>query len=352
VLGTSYLRVMVGGSFTIFLLLHLTTIQRALGSSKTPIVMMVLANVLNLVLAVVLVYGPGEAPAVFRWGPPIARALHLPRMELMGAAWATIIARAVVLVPIAVVLVKRFGLFNRPSWSKPNWPVLRAIWRLGWPTSVQLVVRIAAMLITHSVVARAYTTIVFRLETMALFVGLGWGSASQTFIGQNIGARLTARASASGWWATAYNAAMMAILAVVYRLYAGPIVAFFDESPGVVKFATDYVTWVGPSYVALGVGIVLGSAIQGAGATKLTLAIDALVVVLLQVPASLLAVFTVGHGPSTLFQVVSATYVAYALVYVVVYKRGAFFHRAVAALEEQSRLVATNTTDTDAEEPT
>ena len=42
-LGTRYLRVMVGGSFTIFLLLHLTTIQRALGSSKTPVSMLITA---------------------------------------------------------------------------------------------------------------------------------------------------------------------------------------------------------------------------------------------------------------------------------------------------------------------
>src|ERR1044071_1445147 len=57
--GTEFLRVMMGGSFTIFLLLRLITIQRALGSSKTPIVLLVIANVANLVLAVLFVYGPG-----------------------------------------------------------------------------------------------------------------------------------------------------------------------------------------------------------------------------------------------------------------------------------------------------
>jgi len=346
-LGTSYLRVMVGGSFTIFLLLHLTTIQRALGSSKTPIVLMVVSNIVNFFLAVLLVYGPGEAPPVFAWGPPIAAALHLPRLELMGAAWATIIARAIVLVPIAVVLVNRFGLFRRPSWTRPNYKVLHGIWSLGWPTSVQLVVRIVAMLITHSVVARAFTTefdqsattalgIVFRLETMALFVGLGWGSASQTFIGQSLGAGDPARAQRAGVWATAYNVLMMAVLFVLYRAYAPEVVAFFDGTPPVVSFATDYIKWVGPSYVALGIGIVLGSAIQGAGATRLTLAIDALIVVLLQVPASLVAVFVLGHGPSRLFQVVSATYVIYALVYVAVYRRGSFLTTTVGSFRAKS----------------
>lgn len=191
-LGAAYLTVMLGGSFTIFLLLHLTTLQRALGSSKTPASLLVLANVVNFVFAVLLVYGPGEAPPGFGWGPPIARALGLPRMELMGAAWATVLARVVVLVPLGLILIRRFGLFRRDSRVEPDWRAISSLWRVGWPSSTQLVVRIAAMLVIHSLVARAYTTasdqsattalgIVFRLETMALFVGLGWGSAAQTF---------------------------------------------------------------------------------------------------------------------------------------------------------------------------
>jgi putative MATE family efflux protein len=340
-LGTAYLRTMVGGSITIFLLLHLTTIQRALGSSKTPILMMLGANVLNFFLAVLLVYGPGAAPPVFAWGPPIARALGLPRLELMGAAWATIFARAVVLVPTLVVLVQRFGLFRRPEWSKPDRETLRRIIEIGWPTSMQLVVRIAAMLVTHSIVARAYTTeadqsattalgIVFRLETMALFVGLGWGSAAQTFVGQNLGAGNPERAKASGWWAMAYNAAMMVALAVTYRSTGAAMVGFFDDAPEVVRYAVTYITWVSWSYVGLGMGIVLGSAIQGAGATRETLLIDTFIVFVVQIPASLLVVFGLGQGPERLFQIVALTYITYAVAYVARYRSGAFLKTQVA----------------------
>src|SRR5262249_60280132 len=96
-----------------FFLLHVTTIQRALGSSKTPVAMLLFSNVLNLFLAVLLVYGPGEAPPVFAWGPPIARALFIPRMQVIGAAWATIIARTVTLCPLLFLVIRRFGLFGR-----------------------------------------------------------------------------------------------------------------------------------------------------------------------------------------------------------------------------------------------
>lgn len=340
-LGAEYLRVMLGGSFTIFLLLHLTTIQRALGSSKTPVSMLIAANVVNFVLAVLLVYGPGDAPAVFAWGPALAGLLGLPRLELVGAAWATVIARCLVLVPLIVALGARFKLFTPAAVGKPDPEVFSTIWRLGWPSSAQLVVRISAMLLTQSLVARAFTTetdqsattalgIVFRLETMALFVGMGWGSAAQTFVGQNLGATNLDRAKQSGWYAAAYNAAMMAVLALLYVRFGPAIVRFFDDDPAVVSVAMSYLKWVSLSYVGLGVGIVLGSAIQGAGATMHALLLDLFVVLCFQLPASLLVLASSGASHVHVWQVVALTYVAFGLVYGWSYKKGRFLRTVIA----------------------
>jgi putative MATE family efflux protein len=340
-LGTNYLRVIIGGSFTIFLLLHLTTMQRALGSSKTPVTLLVTANVMNLLLAVLMVYGPGDAPPVFAWGPPIASALGIPRMELMGAAWATLIARFLALAPLIVIVVRRFDLFRRETRSGPDPVIMRQLFRIGWPSSAQLVVRIAAMLVVHSLVARAYTSatdqsattalgIVFRLETMALFVGLGWGSAAQTFVGQNLGARSPRRAMLSGWYAAAFNAAMMALLVLAYRAWGARIISFFDDHPSVVAIGMSYIEYVGWSYVGLGVGIVLGAAIQGAGASKQALRLDALVILGFQLPASLFVVFWLDRGYERLWQVIAITYVSFAVIYALTYRRGRFLDHSIA----------------------
>ena len=334
-LGVPYLRAMLGGSFTIFLLMHLTSVQRALGSSKTPVSLLVLSNVLNLVLAVVLVYGPGDSPAVLAWGRPIARLFGVPALGLMGAAWATLIARFLALVPLFATSMRRFGLFRRAERAPPDGSVIRAIVRLGWPSSAQLVVRILAMLVTHSLVARAFTTptdqsattalgIVFRLETMALFVGLGWGSAAQTFVGQNLGALNPKRAKQSGWYAALYNSAMMGAVAVTYMLFGRQIVGFFDADPKVLAPALSYFRWVGGSYVGLGVGIVLGSAIQGAGATLRALLLDTLVIAGFQLPTSVLFALSRSATYVGLWRIVAITYVLFAIVYVVSYRRGRF----------------------------
>ncbi len=341
VLGARYLRVIVGGSFTIFFLMHLTTIQRALGSSKTPISILVTANVINVVFCVLAIFGPGPAPPVFAWGPPVAAALGIPRLELIGTAWATVAARFLVLVPLVVLIDRRFKLFRRPERVGADIAAIRQIVGIGWASSAQLVVRLLAMLLVHSLVARAFTTasdqrattalgVVFRLETMALFVGLGWGSAAQTFMGQNLGAGRPDRARLAGWYAAFYNVAMMALLALAYRAWAAPIVAFFDDDPAVVALGVSYVKWVGPSYVGLGIGIVLGAAIQGTGATRQTLWLDSLVVFAFQLPASLFVVYGFGASIERLWAVVALTYVLFALVYVWSYRRGRFLQTVIA----------------------
>ena len=100
--------------------------------------------------------------------------------------------------------------------------------------------------------------------------------------------------------------------------------AFFDAAPATVADGQSYMQWVGPSYVGLGLGIVLGSAIQGAGATRQTLLLDSLVVFVFQIPVSLLVVGVLDLGIERLWQVVAVTYFAFAITYVVAYRRGSF----------------------------
>jgi putative MATE family efflux protein len=332
--ATRYLRVIVGGSFTIFFLLQLTNMQRALGSAKTPAALLVGGNVLNLLLAVLLIFGPGPAPAALAWSTAVARALHVPRMGMIGAAWATIAARAVVLVPVVWILVRRFHVLRPPRGEVgPARAVMARIARLAWPSSAQFVVRIAAMLLVNSLVARFFTTasdqtattamgLVFRLDTMALFVSMGWGSAAQTFVGQNLGAGREARARAAGWITAAYDAVTSALLLVLVLGAGEAILRSFDADAAPVAIGLEYLRAVAPSWIALGVGVVLGNAMAGAGATRTTMWIDLAVILGFQFPVCIVAVWGLAAPRVTLFQLVAVTNVVSAVAYAAVYARG------------------------------
>jgi Na+-driven multidrug efflux pump len=343
-LGARYLRVAVGGNVTIFLLLHWTTLQRALGSSKTPVAFLLVSNLLNFLLAVVLVYGPGPAPNLLGWGQGIASALHVPRLGLLGAAWATVLARLAVLAPLFFILFRRFGIFSANARGRFDTVLVSTIYRLAWPASTQLVVRILAMLLVQSLVARMYTTaedqsattalgVVFRLETMALFISLGWGSAAQTFVGQNLGAQHEWRAVHSGWLAAGYNTLMMLLLATGYVLFGRSIVQFFDREPQVVGVALGYLHAVSFSYIGLGIGIVLGSAIQSAGRPRLALATDGIVLACVLIPALILT-HTMHLAITRVWNAVAASYLAFALAYSLVYARRGWLRRGNLAAAE------------------
>ena len=120
------------------------------------------------------------------------------------------------------------------------------------------------MLFVNSLVARFFTTqqdqtattamgLVFRLDTMALFVAMGWGTAAQTFVGQNLGARKSARAKRSGWITMGYDGdhqrrcSSRAVFA-----YGEAILRVFDDDDVPVAIALSYLHVVAPSYLALG----------------------------------------------------------------------------------------------------
>jgi len=331
--ATSYLRVMTAGSFSIFFLLQLTNVQRSLGSAKTPVALLVGGNILNVGLAVLLIFGEGPAPPMLSWATPLARALHLPRMGMVGAAWASVIARCIVLVPNAIILARRFDVWPKKGERAPDPKEIRKILSIAWPSSAQFFLRIAAMLFVNSLVARLFTTqddqtattamgLVFRLDTMALFVAMGWGNAAQTFVGQNLGANQQARAKTSGWVTMAYDGASNVLLVLLVFAYGEAILRVFDDEPAPVAVALRYLHVVAPSYLALGVGIVLGNAMAGAGATRTTLAIDALVILALELPICIVSTTVLGGSLSAVFQCVAVTNVASALAYAVVYGRG------------------------------
>lgn len=342
--GSDYLRVILGGGFSIFFFFQLASIQRALGSSKTPVVLLVLGNIINVVLAIVMVFGP-EAPPIFAAFSSVARALSIPKMGMVGAAWATVIARTLVLVPNVIVALRRFEIVPPRGERAPNAAEMRKILGIAWPASAQLVLRVAGMLFVSSIVARAFTTpedqtastaigLVFRLDTMSLFVAMGWGSAAQTFVGQSLGAKNEPRARSSGLVAAAYDAVTNLLLWALVIRFAEPILGVFDPDPGPLSIAVEYFRIVAPSYLGLGIAIVLANAIAGAGATRTSLKVDSVVLLGFLAPVSIFVVFCLHQPIGRLFSCVAATSVLSAAAFLYVYLRGDWMGVAEASASD------------------
>jgi len=275
--ATEYLAIMSLGTVTMFLLLQVTGVMRAAGNSTLPMILVVGANILNIVLDIWFVFG----------------GLGLPSMGVAGAAWATVIARGVFAVWGIAALHRGFAGLRLRRWYwhwRTNWTILR----IGIPSCAQWLVRMlsylyllrflaeaaprAARLLpaTQAVTeAQAAFGVGLRLDTVALFGGFGWGAAAATFVGQNLGRGLPGRAIRATWIALGLNMVMMLLFAGAYVLYADPLlnVMGFDvgdvaNAQNVIDIGRTYLYVASSGYVYLAVAVVISQALAGAGATR------------------------------------------------------------------------------------
>jgi putative MATE family efflux protein len=317
-LAEAYVQVMVGGAATMLVLWHLVGVLRAVGDATVPMYLLIGANILNLPLSIIMCFGPGPAPEIFAWAPPIAEAFGIPRMDVAGAAWSTIISRAIVVVFAAVFAWKRheyfrFGLRD----LKPVLDEQLRIIRLAVPNTTQATLRLGVYLFFAAIILHRFTTpddpaafaaygVCIRLETVALFAGMGWGGAASTFVGQNLGAMQPGRAVAAGWVASGYNTIMMILLFGTYLAFAEPILAFFDPNPKVVEVGAEYLLYAGTSYICLGTAIVLANALSGAGATLSSMVVDLMVLLGFLFPVTIAVVILAEPDRKTVWLLIAA----------------------------------------------
>ncbi|OIP44781.1 MAG: hypothetical protein AUK47_00370 [Deltaproteobacteria bacterium CG2_30_63_29] len=340
-LGGDYLQVMLGGAFSMFLLLQVTAILRALGHARSAASLLVAGNALNVLLNAVLIYGTGPHPDIFAWAGPVAEVFGVPRLGMVGAAWATLIGRTVPVIAGAVYLTAlKDGLPLKALQLKVRWALIRELLRLGWPSAAQLVLRVGVVLVFLSLVAASYTSqqdatvltaysICLRLEVMVLFMSLGWGAAASTYVAISLGANRRARAINAGFVAALCSVLSALLCVALFQLYAESILGFFDPSPAVVHAGKTYLTIVGWSYLALAFGVVLSQGMAGAGATLSSFVLDALVLLSLVIPASLLVVRGLGLDVEVLWVVIASGNVLAGAVYGAYFRRGTFLEARV-----------------------
>jgi putative MATE family efflux protein len=314
--GTVCLRIMSLGSVTMFLLMQAGAALRALGSGKAPAALLVGANLLNLFLAVGLVYG--------KFG--------LPTLGVAGACWGTVLARGV-LAGVGLWLMAGSRLRLRAGGGGLRREFLRPLLGIGLPVAGQWFMRVAPILVILAIAGRQGTEssaaygIGIRLDQFALFACAGWGAAAATAVGQGLGARDPRGAARAVWWAVALGVAWMAAAGAIFHGGAEGLVRIIgrgeEASAPVVDLGAGYLRTVVFGYPAMGIALVLSMALAGAGSVKLALLLEALVLLGVQTPMAIAAAPD-GQGGSLdgVWRVIVGTYWLLAIAYAGVFLAG------------------------------
>ena len=223
---------------------------RATGDTKTPSLIMLFASAINLVLDPLLIFGIGP----------------FPRLELMGAALASVISWAVTFFASLWVLGWRDRLLEL---SRPRWQEMRASWRrifkVGLPaTANNIVLPLAIGVLTRLVAGQGTEAVAAfgvggRIDAVAL-IGLGaMVTAVSPFVGQNVGAGKFDRVREALLFCIKASLIYGAATAGLLMLAAGPLASLFATEVGVIEAIVQYLFTVPISYGPFCIAILVGA---------------------------------------------------------------------------------------------
>lgn len=324
-LTTDYLELLNLNAWSAFFLLQVTANMRAVGMSLWTMVLLLVSNVGNIVGNVALVFG--------HWG--------CPELGPMGSAWATVIARGAA--ALAGILLSTRALpairIGWKGWS-PRARFAWAITRPAFPVALQWTVRMAAIAAVMLVIApfgdaeKAAYSVGTRLDTLALFAGLGWGAACAALVSLGIGRGALNIVRRVTSHSAVLNVAMMSAAGLLYFVFAPELIRLFSLSEGRsllpqdVAAGTRYLRISVFSYPGLALCVVWSHALNGAGSFKTPLLLDVVGLLVLQVPLAwvLTSVF---HDAAGAWWALVVSHSALALVYYLVFRRGSWEKKRV-----------------------
>ena len=272
--GVVYLRLLFLAAPFTFTYINSEFAMRAAGDTRTPLLVTGGMVLFNALLAPLLIYGVGP----------------LPRLEVMGAGLATLLAQVLAVAAFATLAGRRHPSFplDRTALRRFDRALVGSLLRIGFPGMAIGVLFSTIYLFISGMAARlgtrelAVVGLGNRAESATYLVVTGFAAATATLVGQNLGAgrpdRSARAAYASALWMLLYALGTGGAMI----LWPRGVLGLFTADPGVLDMGVPYVRLLGFAQPLMALEIVFEHAFSGAG--------DTLPPMLISVPMNVLRV--------------------------------------------------------------
>nr|WP_303646654.1 MATE family efflux transporter [Halovenus carboxidivorans] len=309
-LAADYMEVFFLGIPFLFGFFVFTAILRGYGDTRTPMYVMVLSVVANVLINPFLIFGFQGNPllglvALGGVESALFAATGFTGFGIEGAALATIIARgAASAIGLYLLFWTGIGPTVRLAHLRPNLGFIEDIVRLGVPSMVENSMNALAQITLVAIVVGFSPAVVAayglgnRIVSLVFLPAMGLGRAIDTMVGQNLGANRPDRATRSIYLAVTTAAGVMLVVAVVAVVATEPIVGVFlgdvPDAPATVASGVEYVRTRSVEFAFIGVTQVILGAFRGAGNTKTAMVISIITLWVGRVGTVCLLVFGLG----------------------------------------------------------
>ena len=279
--GIEYVNILFKGIILTLISLSIGAILRAFGDTKTPLVMAISGNLINIVLDYVFV-------GVLKYG-------------IKGAAYATLISQFVALVFILPAIIIVYKL--KPSTIGKIGISFRYFKRAviyGMPLAIQYILLSAGtivlvkIIIPLGVTVMGAFTIIGRLEPFISMMFLNLSSGLTTFTAQNLGAKQYDRIKEGLKKILLIVAILSIVVGLIVFVCSGLISGCFSKDINTKQIVIDYLKITSPFLILYGIMVVYHGFLNGIGKTFAPLFCTILSFLIVRIPLSYL--FRIKYG--------------------------------------------------------
>lgn len=272
---SGYTSIMLGGNITIMLLFIINAIFRSAGNPVLSMLVLWCANIINIILDPMLIFGIGP----------------FPELGVAGAAVATNIGRGLAVILQLGILLKGVGIIKLNAISlKPDFNLIFRLLKLASGSVSQYIVATSSWVLLMRIMTYygsemvAGYTIAIRIIIFTLLPAFGIANAASTLVGQNLGANKPDRAEKSVWITGGLNVLILSLVGLIYILFPHAFIGIFTDDVAVTRYAISGLQIISIGFVSYGLGMVLVHALNGAGDTKTPFYINVICFWLFEIP--------------------------------------------------------------------
>ena len=290
--GHGYTQWMLGGNAVIMFLFVINAIFRGAGDAAIAMRVLWVANIINILLDPLFIFG---------WGP-------VPAMGIEGAAIATNVGRGVGVIMQLWILFKG-GKHIRVKRSQLYWDAkaMLNIVKTSLGGVGQMIVGMTSWIFLMRILsdvgseAVAGATIALRIMMFTIMPAWGLSNAASTLVGQNLGAKNPDRAESAVWKIGFYNMLFLLGVSIVFFFYNDRLMSLFTADPRVIAIGAEWLRILSYSFFVYGWWMVSSSAFNGSGDTKTPTKINFVFFWLIQIPLCYLLAIHFGWQESGVF---------------------------------------------------
>lgn len=260
-----YLSIIIPAQVFMFIVISIQSFYQGVGDTVTPMRIQIISVGVNLLIDPLFIFG-------------IA---FIPRMGIIGAAWATLIARILAAILAFRSLFKEHKeLQPRLKDLRPDKEILNKIFKISIPASFGQSMTSFGFIILQGFV-NSYGTVVIsthtlnnRIQSLFMMPAMGISNALSAVIGQNLGAGEIQRAKASVKVAMKLVLSIMAVGGAIVFFFGGPIISIFIGDAAVISLGAEVMRLTCFTSFIFGAIFVYIGVFNGSGYTKATMTIN------------------------------------------------------------------------------